>query len=96
MLQIPRSAQYFTIPWLNQALAPHLGDSRVFACVPRVFASPGQMANIVMLDVAFSSECGIKPNLVAKIATQDPVTLRDVIGAYDDRVPTSGVSPQTP
>lgn len=83
MLRIPRSAQDFTVPWLNEALAPHLGDARVVGCTARAFESPGQTAGIVMLDVAYSSACGIKPKLVAKIATQDPMVLQEIIAPYD-------------
>jgi hypothetical protein len=75
MPQIPRSGQDFTVPWLNEALAPHLGDARVVGCIARAFESPGHTAGIVMLELEYSSPCGTKPTLVARIATQDPMVL---------------------
>jgi hypothetical protein len=86
MLAIPADAGDFTVKWLNSALGDSgcLGQSKVVKCSARVSKEPGQTAEIIFLDVAYDSDAPDLPqSIVAKITSQNPMIIQEIIANYD-------------
>jgi len=84
MVSIPVFAKDFSVDWLNEVLAPHLGNNLVVSCSARDSDIPGQTAAIVLIDVEYRDAAPTLPGqMVAKITSRDPVVLEQVIANYD-------------
>ena len=84
MVSIPAFAEDFSVGWLNEALAPHLGTNRVVSCHARDSDIPGQTAEIVLLEVGYEApDTNLPDRLVAKITSRNPLILEHVIANYD-------------
>ena len=83
MLNIPTKAEAFTSDWLNRALSPHLNGCQVTHCEASLSDIPGQTAEIVKLDVTYSSETVLPSHLVAKITSFNQDILQNLITHYD-------------
>jgi hypothetical protein len=84
MVSIPAFAKDFSVDWMNEALAPHLGNNIVVSCSARDSDIPGQTAEIVLVDVEYQDSQTILPEkMVAKITSRNPLVLEQVIANYD-------------
>ncbi len=84
MSKIPAVAADFTVDWLNEVMAPRLGEQKVVACDARDSDIPGQTAEIILLNVAYDDNPRNLPtNMVAKVTSRNPVVLEQVIANYD-------------
>lgn len=83
MMSIPADLEDFTADWLNRALAPQLGNSRVTTCKAKLSEVPGQTAEIVLIDVDYSESNDLPSRLVAKITSFNEAVLNNLIAHYD-------------
>ena len=83
MLSIPVTAEDVTPDWLNRALSDHLGHTRVVGCQARLSDTPGQTAEVVLIDVDCSEPNDLPSRLVAKITSFNQDVLDNVIAHYD-------------
>ncbi len=86
MLKIPANSEDFTVSWLNSALADsgYLQQSKVVTCSAQVSNEPGQTAEVIFLTVAYDSQDPELPrHLVAKVTSQNPQVIDEIIANYD-------------
>ena len=84
MAVIPRTTEDFTVEWMNSILRPHLGDNAVTGVKAHASDIPGQTAEVVMLNVDYTQETKDLPRkMVAKITSQNPQILEQLIANYD-------------
>lgn len=83
MAKIPAQASDFSVGWMNEILASHLGTNRVTDCSARASDIPGQTAEVVLIDVAYETATDLPSKMVAKITSADPDILRLLIANYD-------------
>ena len=83
MLSIPHTPEEFTADWLTQALSDHLGDTQVTSCQARLSETPGQTAEVVLINVNYSQPNDLPSNLVAKITSFNQVVIDNIIAHYD-------------
>lgn len=86
MTAIPRTAAEFTTDWMNEVLAPHLntetGKGRVVSCQATDSPIPGQTAEIILIAIE-TEGTSLPERLVAKVTSQNPIVLEQVIANYD-------------
>jgi len=83
MLSIPQTPEDFTADWLNRALSDHLGDTQVTSCQAQLSETPGQTAEVVLINVNYSQSNDLPSNLVAKITSFNQVVIDNIIAHYD-------------
>ena len=83
MMTIPATADDFTPDWLNQALAIQLDGAKVTACHARKSDIPGQTAEVIMMDVSYDRDTELPGKMVAKVTSEDPIILSNLIAFYD-------------
>jgi len=86
MLKIPAKPEDFTVNWLNSALTDSgcLQRSKAVTCSARISNEPGQTAEVVFLTVEYDSQDPDLPrNLVAKLTSQNPQVIEEIIENYD-------------
>ena len=84
MSMIPRTSEDFTQAWMNEVLALHLNGASVTDCQARQSDSPGQTAEVIMIELEYSdSSVSLPQKMVAKITSQDPLILTQLIASFD-------------
>ncbi|MEX0942630.1 MAG: oxidoreductase family protein [Pseudomonadales bacterium] len=83
MQDIPRSADQFTVDWLNFALAGHLGGHKVKTVEVRDSDIPGQTAEIAKISVTYDSvDCRLPTRLIGKYTSHNQGVIDAVINVY--------------
>lgn len=83
MLNIPGSADQFTVDWLNFALAGHLGGHKVVAVECQDSNVPGQTAEIARIGVTYDSQdCQLPTRLIGKYTSRNQGVIDAVVNVY--------------
>ncbi|MFT7219144.1 MAG: hypothetical protein ACI8Z1_000758 [Candidatus Azotimanducaceae bacterium] len=83
MPTIPRKPEDFTNDWLNEVLKPHRGNASVTNCDAKKSDMPGQTAEVIILSVTYDKPTELPARMVAKVTSDDPEIITQLIANYD-------------